>query len=63
MNIVVQSGDILQNTGDLLFIVNHGAFKIHHAICAVCRYKVIATNESNISRVNTLFFNIERTNQ
>ena len=63
MDNFVQSDNILQNAAALLFIVNHGAFKIHHAVCAFYRDKVIATNKSNISTVNMLFFHIERTNR
>ena len=55
MDNFVQSDDILKNTAAVLFIVNHDAFKIHHSICAVCGDKMVATNESNILTVDTLF--------
>ena len=63
MDAFLESGSTLEKAAVLYFIVNNSAFQIHHAICAVCGDKDVAMNETKIQTVNTLYFNISRTQQ
>ena len=63
MDAFSENGSTLEKSAVFYFIANLGAFQIHHAICAVCGDKDVAMNETNIQTVNTLYFNISRTQQ
>ena len=57
------TGNVLQKSAVLLFIVELEAFQPNHAIYAVCANELLANNDDNINAVKNLLSILARTEQ